>query len=63
MITPKHPDALHMADLAFLETQGSTADKVKAAIAAYEWAEENKYDWLGMTVFPSLDQLREALRE
>jgi hypothetical protein len=63
MITPKHPDALHLADMAFIETQGSNADKVKAAIAAYEWAEEHKSDWFGMTVFPSLAELREAMSD
>ncbi len=29
--------ALFMADLAFINTPGPTADKVRAAIHAYEW--------------------------
>lgn len=62
MITPKYPDALHLADLAFIETEGSNADKVHAAIAAYEWAEDNKSDWFGQETYPSLQRLREALQ-
>ena len=53
--------ALHLADHAFLETQGSNADKVRAAIWAYLWGTRNVREQLGMYVYPSLNELRAAL--
>lgn len=54
-------DALLLAAPAFIETEGSNAKKVEAAIWAYLWALENQSDWFGMITFPSLNELREAL--
>jgi hypothetical protein len=55
------PGALQMADHAFIETPGTNATKVEAAIWAYLWAIENVSEKFGMEVYPSLQQLREAL--
>lgn len=53
--------ALAIADHAYLETQGSNAQKVEAAIWAYLWAGQNVKQMFGMAVFPSLNELREAM--
>lgn len=63
MIKPKHPDVMHLADMAFMWTEGSNANKVRAAVAAYEWGIENQREMFGMTVYPSPSELREALRK
>jgi hypothetical protein len=53
--------ALSLADLAYLETRGSTADRVEAAIWAYLWATGSVRAQFGVSVYPSLFELREAL--
>jgi hypothetical protein len=53
--------AMHLADLAFIETDGSNADKVEAAIWAYLWAVESKVDLGAFDAYPSLIDLRNAL--
>jgi hypothetical protein len=53
--------AVTLADLAFIETKGSNADRVWAALWAYQWAVRNTFERDGLTYWPSLDQLRAAL--
>jgi hypothetical protein len=54
--------ALVLADMAFIETAGPNADRVRAAIWAYEWAKINVRDRGGLVVYPSYNELREAQR-
>jgi hypothetical protein len=53
--------ALVLADMAFIETAGPNADRVRAAIWAYEWAKINVRDYRGLAAYPSYNELREAL--
>lgn len=53
--------ALYTADMAFIDAPGSTADKVRAAVAGYLWAVENKRNTRIGVVYPSLNNYREAV--
>jgi hypothetical protein len=57
------PGARLLADLAYQATTDTTANKVAAAIWAYLWALRHQNSLHGLTVWPSLDQLRKALEE
>lgn len=46
-------DALAAADLAYLHTEGTPRDRVRAAVFAYEYADANMVEVDGMWIFPS----------
>ena len=53
--------ALSLADMAFIETRGSNARRVRAAIWAYQWAQQNTRMVGTLRCYPSLGELRAAL--
>lgn len=55
--------SLSLADIAFMDTPGSTARKVKAAIWVYIWSSQNGSEMFGMAMEPSADEMRAALAE
>lgn len=53
-----------LADLAYIEREGTPAMRVRAAIWAYIWSSQNKVTidkFPGIDFEPSLNQLREAM--
>lgn len=55
--------ALSLADLAFMETPGSNAQRVKAAILGYLFALNSRQRFADGWVYPSLTDMREHLDE
>lgn len=55
------PGAMMLAHQAFLETRDTAATGVANAVWAYLWALQNVREQFGMEVYPSLNELREAL--
>jgi hypothetical protein len=50
-----------LADLAYMEREGTPARKVQAAIWAFIWSSQNSSEKFGMTFEPSLNEMREAM--
>jgi len=51
--------ALSMADLAFMDAEGSNADRVKAAIIGYLFALNSRQRFGDGYIYPSLNDMRE----
>jgi hypothetical protein len=57
-----NPASRMIADMAFMETSGSDARKVEAAIRAYLWAEEARLGSIdALQLAPSMVELRMVL--
>lgn len=59
------PDALHLADMAYMDTPGAPADKVKAAVRGYLFAMRGRkaFDTGSVIAYPSLNELRAELAD